>query len=85
MLGNNLTGILDGYFVQPSSGNLALTARAIGAIDKAEILPEVPTDIRGRPRVGNADFGAWEFDGAYRSRSRTPRQDRGSGKYAGAW
>jgi hypothetical protein len=63
-LGNNLTGILEGYFVQPGSGNLALTAQAVGAIDKAEPLPEVPTDIRGRRRVGNADFGAWEFDGA---------------------
>ena len=52
-LGNNFTGILDGYFVQPGSGNLALTAQAVGAIDQADPLPEVPTDIRGRPRDGN--------------------------------
>ena len=61
-LGNNLSGTLEGYFVQPGSGNLALTAQAVGAIDQAEPLPEVLTDIRGRPRVGNPDFGAWEFD-----------------------
>jgi hypothetical protein len=63
-IGNNLTGPLGGYFVHSGSGNLALTAGAVGAIDKAEPLPEVPTDIRGRRRIGNADLGAWEFDGA---------------------
>jgi len=61
-LRNNLAGKLDGYFVNPASGNLALTSAASGAIDKGVSLPEVTGDIRGRPRSGRPDLGAWEFD-----------------------
>lgn len=59
-LRQNLTGRLDGYFVDPPSGNLALTAAAAGAIDQGISLPEVTDDIRGRPRRGRVDLGAWE-------------------------
>jgi len=62
-LRNNLTGRLEGYFVAPASGNLALTAAASGAIDHGVSLPEVTDDIRGRPRAGGRpDLGAWEFE-----------------------
>jgi hypothetical protein len=61
-LRNNLARRLDGYFVDPDSGNLALTPKASGAIDQGLALPEVIDDIRGRPRAGRIDLGAWEFD-----------------------
>lgn len=61
-LRNNLTGKLDGYFVDPASGNLALTTRARGAIDRGVSLPEVADDIHGQPRARPPDLGAWEFD-----------------------
>ena len=62
-LRDNLAGRLDGYFVDPASGNLALTSQAVGAIAKGEPLPEVQVDIRGRPRGSKPDLGAWEFQG----------------------
>jgi hypothetical protein len=58
---NNLTGRLDGYFVDPEAGNLALTPNATEAIDRGASLPEVIEDISGRPRVGRPDLGAWEW------------------------
>jgi hypothetical protein len=61
-LRQNLTGRLDGYFVDAASGNLALTSAAIRAIDQATSLPEVIDDIRQRPRRGRIDIGAWELD-----------------------
>ncbi|MCI0746494.1 MAG: right-handed parallel beta-helix repeat-containing protein [Verrucomicrobia subdivision 3 bacterium] len=61
-LRSNLTGRLEGYFVDPSSGNLALTAAAAGAIAQGVPLPEVTEDIRGRRRGGRPDIGAWELD-----------------------
>jgi len=48
--------------VEPSSGNLALTASAAGAIHKGISLPEVTEDIRGRRRSEHPDLGAWELD-----------------------
>jgi hypothetical protein len=59
----NLTGRLDGYCVDPLSGNLALTPAAARAIDQGVPLPEVTEDIRRRPRLNRPDLGAWEFDG----------------------
>ena len=59
----NLAGRLDGYCLDPASGNLALTPAATGAIDQGLPLPEVNADIRGRPRSNRPDLGAWEFDG----------------------
>jgi hypothetical protein len=61
-LRNNLAGRLEGYFVDPPSGNLALTAAAGGAIQKGVSLPEVTEDIRGRRRSQHPDLGAWELD-----------------------
>ena len=66
-LRQNLAGRLDGYFVDPASGNLALTPAAVGAIDQGVSLPEVTDDIRGRSRTGRPDLGAWEFDGEDRT------------------
>jgi len=38
------------------------TAVAVGAIDEGVSLPNVADDIRGRPRPGPIDIGAWEFN-----------------------
>ncbi|KPK37059.1 MAG: hypothetical protein AMJ65_15505 [Phycisphaerae bacterium SG8_4] len=62
-LRHNLTGRLEGYFVDPASGNLALTRAADEAIDKGTSLPDVTEDIRRQPRDELVDLGAWEFDG----------------------
>lgn len=61
-LDHNLAEHLEGYFADPMTGNLALTTRAAKAIDQGVSLPEVTEDIRGRPRSGRPDLGAWEFD-----------------------
>ena len=61
-LRNNLAGRLEGYFIDATSGNLALTIAAAGAIGKGMLLPEVTEDIRGRRRGGRPDLGAWELD-----------------------
>jgi hypothetical protein len=58
---NNLSGRLDEYFMDPRSGNLALTRKASGAIDRGVPRPEATEDISGRPRGGDPDLGAWEF------------------------
>lgn len=57
---HNLSGRLDGYFADPASGDLALTPKATGAVDRAVVRPEVMDDIRGRPRSDRPDLGAWE-------------------------
>ncbi len=61
-LRSNLTGKLTGFFVDAPSGNLALTAAATAAMDKALSLPEAVDDIRRHPRSGKPDIGAWEFE-----------------------
>lgn len=61
-LAQNLAGRLEGYFVDPTSGDLTLTPAAAGAIDQGVSLPEVADDIRGRSRTGRPDLGAWEID-----------------------
>jgi hypothetical protein len=48
-------------FVDARSGNLRLTAKAVEAIDKAIPLPEVASDIDGKPRGPKPDIGAHEF------------------------
>ncbi len=64
-LRQNKTGHLNGYFVDPASGNLALTSTATRAIDKGIPLPEVSEDIRQNARAGNLpDIGACEFKNA---------------------
>ena len=62
-LRKNLAGRLEGYFADPTSGDLSLTPAATGAIDQGVPLSEVSEDIRARPRHGPVDRGAWEFDG----------------------
>jgi hypothetical protein len=59
-LRHNLTGLLHGYFLDPASGNLALTPGATGAFDQAFPLPDVTEDIRHQPRSERPDLGAWE-------------------------
>ena len=59
-LRQNLGRRLEGYFVDPPSGNLELTAGAKEAIGHGLSLPEVPDDIRGQPRGKKPDLGAWE-------------------------
>jgi len=61
-LRNNLTGRLNGCFADPAAGDLALTSEAAQAIDRGVALPDVTDDIRGRPRYGPIDLGAWELD-----------------------
>ena len=66
-LRTNLTGRLDNYFVNPTSGNLTLTAAASRAIDQGVPLLDVPEDIRRRSRAQRPDLGAWEFEAGDRS------------------
>ena len=57
---HNLAGRLEGYFEDPSLGNLTLTSVATGAFGRGVPLSEVTEDIRGQPRTGNPDLGAWQ-------------------------
>jgi hypothetical protein len=61
-LHDKLTGHLDGYFVDPASGNLVLTSSATGALGRGVLLPGVRDDIRGRTRAEHPDLGAWESE-----------------------
>src|SRR5262249_35026372 len=58
---HNLAKRLDGYFAEPSTEDLSLTAAASAAIDQGIILHETPYDVRGLPRQEKPDLGAWEF------------------------
>ncbi len=58
---NNLSRDLSAVFVAASEGNLRLTAAATAAIDRAELLTEVPADIDGTPRDAHPDLGVHEF------------------------
>ncbi len=59
-LSHNLTGRLEGYFSDPTSGDLGLTGAATGAVDQGETGLGVTHDIRGQPRDARPDLGAWE-------------------------
>ncbi|MDB6039375.1 MAG: hypothetical protein JWM99_3216, partial [Verrucomicrobiales bacterium] len=59
-INHNLAQRLEGYFRDPSSGDLALNAQASAAIGQASVLNDVPRDIRGRLRKNRPDLGAWE-------------------------
>lgn len=61
-LRHNLTRRLDGYFVDPAAGNLALTPAAKEAINQGIPLRDVREDIRHRARQGTPDLGAWETE-----------------------
>jgi len=58
---NNLAKDLTTALVDPARGDLHITDRATGVIDKAKPLPDVTTDIDGQPRGSRPDIGADEF------------------------
>ena len=60
-LHHNLARSMDGYFVDPSIGDLSLASAATAAVDQGAVLNEVPYDVRGFPRKNQPDLGAWEF------------------------
>ncbi|MCS6859317.1 MAG: right-handed parallel beta-helix repeat-containing protein [Abditibacteriales bacterium] len=57
---NNLEGDLTSFLVDPTMGNLRLTAQATAAIDRAVPLADVTEDIDRRPRGSQPDIGAHE-------------------------
>jgi hypothetical protein len=59
---HNLAGRLEGYFEDPNSGNLTLTSAATGAFGRGVPVSEVTEDVRGQPRAGNPDLGAWQAE-----------------------
>ncbi|HEY5912079.1 MAG TPA: right-handed parallel beta-helix repeat-containing protein [Verrucomicrobiae bacterium] len=71
---HNLSGRLDGYFEEPTSGNLALTSVATDALGRGVPLAEVTEDIRRRPRKGNPDLGAWELENKPSGKTRSGTQ-----------
>ncbi|NIP22980.1 MAG: hypothetical protein GWN67_03185 [Phycisphaerae bacterium] len=58
---NNLEKDLTSVLVNPSQGNLHLTARAVDAVNKSEILSDVTGDIDGETREDQPDIGADEL------------------------
>jgi hypothetical protein len=58
---NNLEKDITAFLVNPSQGNLHLTARAADAINKAEPLPDVTEDIDREVRGAKPDIGADEL------------------------
>ncbi|MDH4238241.1 MAG: right-handed parallel beta-helix repeat-containing protein [Phycisphaerae bacterium] len=58
---SNLEKEFTDVLVNPSQGNLHLTARAVDAIDKAEPLSDVTGDIDGEVRGAKPDIGADEL------------------------
>ncbi|MHC4112599.1 MAG: right-handed parallel beta-helix repeat-containing protein [Planctomycetota bacterium] len=59
---SNLEKELTAAFVNPSQGNLHLTNRATDAINRAEQLPDVTSDIDGEAREDKPDIGADELN-----------------------
>jgi hypothetical protein len=59
----NIIGDLSGWFVDPATCDLHLTARGAPAFGKAVRLPEVPEDFNGRKRKSQPDIGADEWQG----------------------
>ncbi len=59
----DITNAQASWFIDPTNGDLHLTAGATAAIDQVAPLAEVPTDIDGdaRPNGNNSDVGADEF------------------------
>jgi hypothetical protein len=58
---NNLIQDVSDSFIDPAQGNLHLKSTAIGAIDKALVLPEVVEDFDRQPREAKPDIGADEI------------------------
>lgn len=57
---HNLTGRLEGFFVDPAAGNLIPMSSAKGVVGEGIPLPDVTEDIRRHRRTGRPDIGAWE-------------------------
>ncbi len=57
-LKHNLTGYLEGYFVDPAAGDLHLTNNATGALGKGLEILSVTDDIDQQNRKGIPDIGA---------------------------
>jgi hypothetical protein len=57
----NLSGKLEGLFVDAARGDLSLTQGAAKAIDGGEPHPEITSDIRSFLRDTKPDLGAWEY------------------------
>ena len=58
---NNIIQDVSNGFIDPAQGNLHLKSTAIGAIDKALVLPEVVEDFDRQPREAKPDIGADEI------------------------
>ena len=58
---NNVVGPMDGWFVDPSAGNLRLSSPVAEVVDRGLILPEIGDDIDGRSRGSRPDLGASEY------------------------
>jgi hypothetical protein len=58
---HNVTARMDGWFIDPTAGNLRLTSKAVDAIDKGVGLAEVVDDFDGRRRDARPDLGASEY------------------------
>jgi hypothetical protein len=58
---NNVVGPMDGWFVDPSGGDLRLRSPVAEVVDRGLLLPEVEDDIDGRRRGGSPDLGASEY------------------------
>jgi hypothetical protein len=59
---HNLEKDISRFLLAPLEGNLRLTMKAVEAIDKATVLPEVTQDIDRRARAATPDIGAHEFN-----------------------
>ncbi|CAN5912087.1 hypothetical protein BH23PLA1_BH23PLA1_14120 [soil metagenome] len=58
---NNLVGPMEGWFVDPSGGNLRLRSAVVEVVDQGLNLPEIEDDIDGRRRGSSPDLGASEY------------------------
>ena len=56
--GQNIVGDLSAYFVNPSLGDLHLTAKAVEAIGRGAVLTEVRDDFDGHARKSPPNIGA---------------------------
>ena len=60
MAEGNVTGELEGYFVNPLAGDLHLTDTAVGAFGEARPLKELADDFDRQKRKARPDVGADE-------------------------
>jgi hypothetical protein len=58
---NNVVGPMDGWFVDPSAGDLHLRSPVAEVVDRGLVLPEIGDDIDGRRRGNRPDLGASDY------------------------